>query len=88
MALVVVHLMSLEGRKKMITGYPFSCTTLCTRVGGVEGGSSLLTACLFCSSSEIIFSRLSLLLLGLDQTFAGGGGEGKRLLEHSSDTER
>ena len=32
----------------------FSCTTLCTRVGGVEGGSSLLSACLFYSSSTML----------------------------------
>ena len=46
--------------KKMITGYPFSCTTLCTRVGGVENGSSLFSACLFYSSSLMTGVHLSI----------------------------
>ena len=45
--------------KKMITGYPFSCTTLCTRVGDVEDGSSLFSACLFYSSSLNLLQIIS-----------------------------
>ena len=44
----------------MITGFPFSCTTLCTPVGGVEDGSSLFSACLFHSSSLFLLSNVGI----------------------------